>query len=230
MVALAFAPNPTLTGINLLNELWERPPVTHARQVAPDQIGTIPPGRTMPLGKYDRRTRPLTPELLGQHLAGTETIAAPLIGADGLGRGGCLDIDAGGLPAVAAALDAAGVCGFTAFAITAPAVQPDDHDGGHLWLLLAEACDPARVQPAVEQIRTLAGVKADVYPTQQDIRLPFGVHKRTGSRGTLIMQSGKTFNLDDPGELAAGLAHTLRGAKTGFRWKHTTAKRWKASG
>jgi hypothetical protein len=206
MVALAFPFSPTLTGIDLLTDLWGSVPATHAVQVAPDRIGTTPPGRRLPMGKYDRRNRPLTPDLLGEHLAGTETIAAPLIGADGLARGGCLDIDAGGLPAVTAALDAASVCGFAAFAITAPAVQPSDHDGGHLWLLLDQAADPARVRLAMQQISQLAKVNADIFPTQQDIRLPFGVHKRTGSRGTLMLQTGETFSLDDPGELAAGLA------------------------
>jgi hypothetical protein len=79
-------------------------------------------------------------------------------------------------------------------------VQSGDHDGGHLWLPLDQAADPARVRLAVEQIRALAGVNADVSPTRQAIRLPFGVHKRTGSRETLMLQTGETFSFrEQPG-------------------------------
>jgi DNA-binding transcriptional ArsR family regulator len=142
---------------------------------------------------------------LRRHLEGERTIAVPLIGADGLAVAGGLDVDEGGEGALLAALGAAQQAGLTAWAITS---TNDEHDGGWVWFLYTSAVAPERIRAQLTALAVVAGVRADIFPTRQAARLPFGVHTWTGRRGILLLQDGRRFDLDSA-ELEAGIAAVL---------------------
>ena len=51
--------------------------------------------------------------------------------------------------------------------------------------------------------------KGEDYPSGNPIRLPFGFHQIKKTRGTLIRQDGRRFDLDDPAQLGAGIEALL---------------------
>ena len=147
---------------------------------------------------------PITDRELDAHLAGTLTLAAPLIGPDDLAYIAAIDLDAGGETALRRLLLEAQMCDFTAFAITSNSPQ---HDGGHVWLLFDAPTHPERLQLLAENVVTTLGLAAETYPTRKTLRLPLGLHRRARRRGTLLLPTGATFNLDAGGDvLAAAVA------------------------
>ena len=178
-------------GTALLASLWYARPAAHARMNRPDA-----------LSKYTRIPGALSDRQLADHLAGRATYAAALIGADGLACAGALDIDQGGESAVRAALQAAQLAGLSAWAITS---RNDEHDGGWVWVLYRSPVEPARIRAQLASVAQLAKFQADLFPTRQDARLPFGVHRWSGRRGVLLLQDGRRIDLD-AGELEAGIA------------------------
>lgn len=137
------------------------------------------------------------------HLAGKRTIAVTLADSAGLARAGCRDYDAGGEAALLAALDADAARGIVSFALV---LAGGDHSGGHLWRLYAQ---PAPARDIRADLRRLPGEKGELYPGNNPIRLPFGYHRRKMTRGMLILQDGRRFDLDTPAGLRDGLAAVL---------------------
>jgi hypothetical protein len=141
------------------------------------------------------------------HLDGIRTWATTLAGPDGQALAGCCDYDQGGELVLLAALDAARTAGRIAFGIHMPgAGTDDDHDGGHYWELYNQ---PAPVRDITAQLATLPKGKGEIYPSGNCIRLPLGLHRRKNTRGTLILQDGRRFDLDQPDQRVAGLRAIL---------------------
>ncbi|MDQ5853618.1 MAG: hypothetical protein M3380_16415, partial [Chloroflexota bacterium] len=86
--------------------------------------------------KYRKQFHPITNREIGRHLAGTLTLAAPLIGRDGAAWAAALDLDAGGEQALRSIIAATGRA-YVAFGIACRGSR-DGHDGGHAWLLFAQ--------------------------------------------------------------------------------------------
>jgi len=147
---------------------------------------------------------PITDRELDAHLAGTLTLAAPLIGPDDLAYMAAIDLDAGGETALRHLLLEAQRCDFTAFAITSSSSQ---HDGGHVWLLFDGPTHPERLRLLAENLVTVLGLAAETYPTRKTLRLPLGMHRRARRRGTLLFPTGATLDLDAGSDvLGAALA------------------------
>gem|GEM_PF-1423110 len=182
------------TGLDFLSSLWVQRPSTYA----------VMQPETCEAKYITAKARPEDRDL-HRHLEGERTIAVPLIGADDLAVAGGLDVDEGGEGALLAALDAAQRAGLTAWAITS---TNDQHDGGWVWFLYTTAVTPERIRAQLIALAVVAGVRADIFPTRQAARLPFGVHTWTGRRGVLLLQDGRRFDLDT-NELEAGIAAVL---------------------
>lgn len=117
----------------------------------------------------------------------------------------CRDYDAGGEAILRQALVAAQAMGLTAFAVFVPARndEPGDNDGGHVWAFFRENESAERLRAVLS---ALPGEKGEIYPSGNSIRLPFGFHRRKRTRGRLMLQDGRSFDLDDEQERRAALA------------------------
>lgn len=136
---------------------------------------------------------PLTLDTLQAHLRGSQTVAACLIDPEGQARVSALDIDNGGEEVLRRVLEMAAIQGFTGFAQSSVNEQ---HQGGHVWFLFRERTDPQRLRRLAQQLASQVGISAETYPTRKAIRLPLGIHRWTGKRGTLLLSSGLALNLD----------------------------------
>ena len=148
--------------------------------------------------KFIKVHHPITDRELNAHFAGQLTLAAPLIGPDDLAYMAAIDLDAGGETALRRLLLEAQRCDLTAFAITSSSPQ---HDGGHVWFLFDEPTHPERLRLLAENVVTTLGLAAETYPTRKTLRLPLGLHRRAWRRGTLLLSTGATFNLDVGGDV-----------------------------
>lgn len=116
-----------------------------------------------------------------------------------------LDIDHGGKEALAAVLGTCREFGVWAFAQVSESTQ---HKGGHIWII----CDQWQPAPMLANIGArlalAAGVEAEVYPKNVEIRLPLMPHLRA-PRGTkrypLIFQSGEIVDGSKPWPALAAL-------------------------
>ncbi len=162
-------------------------------------------GRMQTTGaKYLTSNNPVTATLLAQHYRGNTTVGSPLT-VDGLACTAGMDVDAGGRAAVERALAAAATLGTTAYAIL---MDGPEHQGGHVFTTPYPPT-PAHVLKAhAARIRDAAGLSSgtELYPTGALLRLPFGVHVRNHTRGVLLLQDGRTFDLDNSSERHTGLA------------------------
>jgi hypothetical protein len=143
--------------------------------------------------KYTDYRQPITDAQIAAHLDSRITLAAPMVGPDGLARAAALDVDSGGIAALKQLLDAAQAHGWTAYAITS---TNEEHDGGHVWIHLDSPTTPDRARLLAQMIADAAEVQAETYPTRKQLRLPLGVHRWTGKRGTLLLQDRTTIDLD----------------------------------
>ena len=140
---------------------------------------------------------------LTDHLHGRRTWAATLLDNDRMARAGCRDYDGDdgqGEILGLLALDHAKAVGLSAAAIIL---------GGraHVWAFYAK---PAPAADIAAQLRAVLPAGAgELYPSGNNIRLPFGLHRIKGTRGVLVLQDGRRFTLDDPTERAAGLRTLL---------------------
>jgi len=148
---------------------------------------------------------PGTGEII-DHLLGSRTIAAPLVGPHGLCHHAAFDVDAGGPHALRRVLAAAQAQGWTAYAITS---ETDEHTGGHVWLHFDQLVAPERARLLADQLAAAAGVEAETYPTRKALRLPLGVHQWTGKHGTLLLQDGQRFDLDAEADAVAQALATI---------------------
>jgi hypothetical protein len=151
---------------------------------------------------------PITDEEIHAHLLGQATYAVPLIGTDGLASAGLIEQDAGGIDMARRILAAAEACGVVMFAIVVKG--SDGHDGCHAWALYDGRYDPKAIRAQLHQIALDAGASTnEIYPNNTNIRLPFGRHLRSNTRGRLALQSGETYDLDDGDQLSMGEATVL---------------------
>jgi len=144
----------------------------------------------------DDNNQPVVPtkNIFTAHLTGAETFAVPLIGQADLSYHVALDIDHGGLNALQRALTAAQALGWIAYAVSS---LTNDHSGGHVWIHLDQPAAPARARQLAAQIERIAQLgEVEKYPTKQTLRIPFGRHTHTKQRGYLLLQDGRTINLD----------------------------------
>jgi hypothetical protein len=140
-----------------------------------------------------------TAEHLAAHLAGTATYAATL-GAAGTARAGCKDYDSADEAEILAALEQAHQKGITAAAIVMPGAA-GEHTGGHLWVFYDRPYAESDIRAQLRTIRRSG--KGEDYPSGNPIRLPCSYHQIKKTRGILILQDGRRFNLDT--QLTAGI-------------------------
>lgn len=142
-----------------------------------------------------------TPADLSAHLSGAQTLAVPLVGPTGLSYHAALDVDHGGNAALLGVLAAAQERRWSAYALTS---TNGHHCGGHVWLHLDRPAAPKRARQLAGELATAAGLSTvEVYPTQRTLRLPLGVHRWTGRRGTLLLQDGRRIDLDGSADAVA---------------------------
>jgi len=179
----------------VLRGLWDELPATHSLMQ--------PAGSPK---KYDQLPNAPSTEQLRAHLRGEITLAAPLVGVDGLARALVIDVDTGGLVAVERLLASATARGLTAHVV---ALDSGEHDGGHLWCRFDQAAEPVRLHTLAVQLIADAGLPPETerWPTgpRHDIRLPFGLHRHCQRRGVLLLPDGRRFDLDTSEGLFGGL-------------------------
>jgi len=141
-------------------------------------------------GTYRWMYEDATAEALAAHLAGAVTLAFSSTDARGWSRWACLDVDVpGGLPQLLALRDA------LAEAAELPGLVVGSRRGGHLWLLLDEPAPATALRFAIRRgLDRLAarGVEVPAHELYPDtgaagalghaVRLPLGVHRKTGRR------------------------------------------------
>lgn len=206
---------------DVLCALWATRPARTARMQPSGTakyrtLVTWPDGHVAPGAAYapDRKTGEivgdgdpltLTDAMLIEHLEGGATYAAPLIGAHDLAQVLAIELDAGAEDGAQAVLDAMANAGLTGFAFVCPG--SNGHNGSHTFALYAQEWNPERLQEQARQIAQAAGVAdKEVYPSNANLRLPFGRHVRTNTRGVLLLRDGRRFKLDVHVELVAGAA------------------------
>ena len=140
---------------------------------------------------------------LTDHLHGRRTWAATLLDKDRMARAGCRDYDGDddqGEILGLLALDRAKAVGLSAAAIIL---------GGraHVWAFYAKPAPAADIAAQLKAV--LPAGAGEIYPSGNNIRLPFGLHRIKGTRGVLVLQDGRRFTLDDPTEREAGLRTLL---------------------
>jgi len=133
--------------------------------------------------KYHQRPDRLTPTMLEAHLSGDATYAT-IIQRGGQARWICIDIDQGGAAAVQHAVDqlaAAGIWAFGVLSFSAHADGTPAHEGGHIWLPLAEPTTASELHQAGRGIIAALGIAStEVWPQPRTvIRLPFGRNLRS---------------------------------------------------
>jgi hypothetical protein len=129
-------------------------------------------------------------ELLAAHLAAEVTLALSSTDARGRARWACLDVDVpGSLPQLLALRDA------LAETAQMPGLVVGSRRGGHLWLLVDEPVGASALRHALRcALDTVAtqGIKVPAHELYADagaagtlghaVRLPLGVHRKTGVR------------------------------------------------
>lgn len=144
-------------------------------------------------GRYRRVGEPLTWELLGLHLAGSLTLGTYLIDERGLCRFAVIDADgrseADDLAVLVGVQDRLAALG------VASALELSRR-AGHLWVFLAQAAAPDVVRSF---LRPYCPVGMELYPKQERaswsepgslIRVPLGVHRRSGRRYPFVQREG----------------------------------------
>ena len=129
---------------------------------------------------------------LAAHLAGIATYAATL-GAASTARAGCKGYDSADEAELCAALDQAQQKGITAAAILMPG-RAGEHAGGHIWVFYDRPYAESDIRAQLRTIRRSG--KGEDYPSGNPIRLPFGYHQIKKTRGMLLLQDKRRFNLD----------------------------------
>jgi hypothetical protein len=134
-----------------------------------------------PDGRYRRVSQPLTPARLADHLAGRLTLGLYVLDEQEQCRCAVLDADQpDGLVRLANLQQKLAAQGI-------PASLEASRRGGHLWIWLAQPTPAAQVRA---WLRPLCPPGLELYPRQDHagggygsvIRLPLGIHRRTGQR------------------------------------------------
>jgi hypothetical protein len=179
-----------------------------------------------------------TPQLVAAHLAGELTLACSSTDRRGCSRWVCLDVDVpGSLPQLLAVRDGLVEQGL-------PGLVEASRRGGHLWLLLDEPTPAVALRFALaEALAQLAarGVEIpthELYPDAQAsaapakrlghaVRLPSGVHRKTGVRYPLFNEQGVPCAFTTMERAAAFVVDTPRVAARRLRerWQTVVADR-----
>jgi hypothetical protein len=146
--------------------------------------------------KYYRVHQPITDRLILDHFDGRLTLGCQQQ-RDGRGYMAAADIDSGGIAHLVELLQRCSDRGLWAFAI---AVHAGEHDGGHLFIPFQLNQDAAVLQQLAGEITNAP----ELYPSNADLRLPFGMHRRAWTRGILLLPDGTQHDLDS--DLAEGFA------------------------
>ena len=177
-----------------------------------------PPGHP---DKYSRRHEPLTPDLLRGAFNG-ETRRTR---ANGDWRiiacsYGCIpqapgktpqaqnigfDIDHGGQEALAALLNVCAQHGVWAFGQLSESAT---HHGGHVWILGEDWQAASLLHDIGQRLALAAGVEAEIYPANADMRLPLMTHLRApggARRFPLLLPGGEIVDAGDPWSALATL-------------------------
>lgn len=190
----------TQAPIAVLRELLlgHEPPI-HARMTEPSYDA-----------KYLRVQLPITDADLAAHLAGDCTLACVLQRDEQASIAAC-DIDVGGEAMVRRVMRAAELRACHAYGYVLDSGQ---HSGGHVWIFFEHTHASFDLQVLMRDIVTDAQCPSiEVYPNNADLRLPFGLHRRCGRRGTLLLSSSAApldLDADLPGALAVFLAAVRR--------------------
>ena len=160
--------------------------------------------------KYNDHPGQLTDDQLAAHLDGRAAYAVPTA-ENGLASLLPLDVDAGGVAAIAALLDAAQARGLWAFAQYDPAAGR-----GYVFVPFDDLTNAERIRAMGDEL--LASVQPQAHgwrvenrATNEDTRLPFARHRWTGKRGVLEIPGGQLADLDQPAEqYAATLERFMR--------------------
>ena len=162
-----------------------------------------------PDGSYRWVFRRCDPSVVARHLGGELTLAVASLDAGGGCRWACVDADADGtegpdgvvqLVTLARALSALGL---------APPLLEASRRGGHLWLFFDEPVPAALARSVVRgvlrRLRTEDGLdlaRLELYPDTDRpgalghaVRLPLGIHRRTGARYPLLDATGRPLPL-----------------------------------
>ena len=134
---------------------------------------------------------------------GARTWAIVLRNAEGMAVAGCRDYDGEGGEGetlAIAAIVAATAAGYTAFATLV-------HGRGHVWLFFKK---PVPAADSAHLLRTiLPPGPGEIYPSGNNIRVPFGYHRWHQTRGVLVLPDLHRINLDTPGALTAAIPLVL---------------------
>jgi hypothetical protein len=148
-------------------------------------------------GSYRWIYQDCTPRHVAAHLAGKLTLAFSSTSVRGCARWACLDVDApGSLPQLVALRTALAELGL-------PGLVEASRRGGHLWLLLDEAMPAVTMRFAIARALSAAagmGVEIPAHELYPDtpaarvlghaVRLPLGIHRKTGLRYPLFDAEG----------------------------------------
>jgi hypothetical protein len=162
-------------------------------------------GRMVQRDKYEDIRGPLTRQMLQQHARGTVTYSCTL-DQDGMSDAGAIDVDAGGRSVVWRVLQVAQARGRSCYAVV---IEGPDHSGGHIWFRYAQKAPAVAIAAELRAIATAAGLPehTEIWPQNQGIRSPFGVHQVAKTRGELLTQAGELIDLD--ADLAQGIELVL---------------------
>jgi hypothetical protein len=154
---------------------------------------TQPYALQQPDGSYRWIYEDCAPQLVAAHLAGELTLALSSTSVRACSRWACLDVDVpGSLPQLVALRAALAELGL-------PSLVEASRRGGHLWLLCDESVPAVALRFALAQALAEAsamGVEIPAHELYPDaigtgrlghaVRLPLGVHRRTGRRYPLF--------------------------------------------
>ncbi len=169
-----------------------------------------------------------TPALVAAHLAGELTLALSSTDARGWCRWACLDVDVPGtlpqLLTVRAALAELSLLGLV----------EGSRRGGHLWLVFDEPVPATAARYTIGEALAAAyeaGVEVPTYELYPDtgapgalghaVRLPLGIHRKTGTRYPLYDAEGLPCVFSSPAKAAAYLLDATPRAPVAFaraRW------------
>ena len=156
------------------------------------------------VAKYLRHEAPITDTDLLGHVAGDITLAVQLVADDTAYAAAC-DLDQGGEAAIRRLMRAAEHAGCTPYGFV---LDAGPHNGGHVWIFFKDAHPAPALRQLMGEITAAASItSAELWPSGQDLRLPFGVHRRRQRRGSLLLSSSAApIAIDDD---PTGAIHTF---------------------
>jgi len=135
-------------------------------------------------GRYFASYKEITVEHVMEHLKGEITLAVYLLNSEGMTKYSVLDADDGeGLDKLVQVHES----------FPLPSYLESSRRGGHLWFFFEEPISGKTAKNFGLEIAKQYLIEAEVFPKQSEgegvgscIRLPFGIHKKTGERYPFI--------------------------------------------